>query len=408
MQRVKLVKKILIVSQAMEIGGAEKARLGLLEAIDKKIFQVDLFLLRHTGELLKYIPDNITILPEKKEYAMLGIPLKETLREKEYNIFWGRLKGNLRANKYVRKNYFKDAAAVNDEYSHKYTVNCMPMISDEEYDLAISFLAPHYFVSKKVIAKEKMAWIHTDYETVEIDVDSELGMWSEYDYIASISDKVTESFLKTFPSLHNKIILFENIMPVEYIRNLSDSENVIEEMPQDESMILLSIGRFCTAKNFDNVPDICSKILNAGIKIKWYLIGYGPDEELIRNRIKELQMEDYVCILGKKENPYPYIKCCDIYIQPSRYEGKCVSVIEAQMLHKPVIITDYATAGSQLEDGVDGVVVPMNNTDCARKIVAVLRDKELQRQLVENTKKRDYANIEEVNKIYRLLEIREK
>ena len=37
-------------------------------------------------------------------------------------------------------------------------------------------------------------------------------------------------------------------MPVEYIRNLSDSENVIEEMPQDESMILLSIGRFCTAK----------------------------------------------------------------------------------------------------------------------------------------------------------------
>ena len=236
MQRVKLVKKILIVSQAMEIGGAEKALLGLLEAIDKKIFQVDLFLLRHTGELLKYIPDNITILPEKKEYAMLGIPLKETLREKEYNIFWGRLKGNLRANKYVRKNYFKDAAAVNDEYSHKYTVNCMPMISDEEYDLAISFLAPHYFVSKKVIAKEKMAWIHTDYETVEIDVDSELGMWSEYDYIASISDKVTESFLKTFPSLHNKIILFENIMPVEYIRNLSDSENVIEEMPQDESL----------------------------------------------------------------------------------------------------------------------------------------------------------------------------
>lgn len=66
MQRVKLVKKILIVSQAMEIGGAEKALLGLLEAIDKKIFQVDLFLLRHTGELLKYIPDNITILPEKK------------------------------------------------------------------------------------------------------------------------------------------------------------------------------------------------------------------------------------------------------------------------------------------------------------------------------------------------------
>lgn len=66
MQRVKLVKKILIVSQAMEIGGAEKALLGLLEAIDKKIFQVDLFLLRHTGELLKYIQIILQYYQKKK------------------------------------------------------------------------------------------------------------------------------------------------------------------------------------------------------------------------------------------------------------------------------------------------------------------------------------------------------
>ncbi|MFQ8823903.1 MAG: hypothetical protein ACLR8Q_03620 [[Ruminococcus] lactaris] len=76
------MKKILIVSQAMEIGGAEKALLGLLEAIDKKIFQVDLFLLRHTGELLKYIPDNITILPEKKRICNVGNPIKRNIKRK--------------------------------------------------------------------------------------------------------------------------------------------------------------------------------------------------------------------------------------------------------------------------------------------------------------------------------------
>ena len=76
----------------MEIGGAEKALLGLLETIDKNKFQVELFLLRHTGELLKYIPKDIILLPEQKEYSMLGIPLKETLQQKKYNIFWGRLK----------------------------------------------------------------------------------------------------------------------------------------------------------------------------------------------------------------------------------------------------------------------------------------------------------------------------
>lgn len=311
------MKKILIVSQAMEIGGAEKALLGLLETIDKNKFQVELFLLRHTGELLKYIPKDIILLPEQKEYSMLGIPLKETLQQKKYNIFWGRLKGKVKANRFAKNNHFKDKSAVTDEYSHKYTVDYMPMISEKNYDLAISFLAPHYFVSKRVRAKEKIAWIHTDYETVEIDVSSEFRMWSEYDYIASISENVTKSFLKTFPSLQNKIMLFENIMPVKYIRNLADSASIINEIPYDENVVLLSIGRFCTAKNFDNIPDICKKILEAGIKVKWYLIGYGADKELIENKIKELHMEAHVQILGKKENPYPYIKRCDIYIQPS-------------------------------------------------------------------------------------------
>lgn len=397
------MKKILIVSQAMEIGGAEKALLGLLEAIDKNKVQVELFLLRHTGELLKHIPDNIKLLPEKKEYAMLGIPLKETLRQKKIGIFYGRLKGNLKANKFARQNHFKDRAAVNDEYSHKYTVDYMPMISDDKYDLAISFLSPHYFVSKKVNADKKIAWIHTDYETVEIDQGSELKMWSKYDFIASISENVTNSFLKTFPSLKNKIILFENIMPLNYINSLADSESVLKEMPKDDSISILSVGRFCTAKNFDNVPDICKRILDSGIKVKWYLIGYGADEQLIRNKINEFHMNDHVKVLGKKENPYPYIKRCDVYIQPSRYEGKCVSVIEAQMFHKPVIITDYATSASQLDDGIDGIIVPMDNEKCANKITEIIQDNEICNKLISNTKSRDYANREEVNKIYQIL-----
>lgn len=396
-------KKILIVTQAMEIGGAEKALLGLLEAIDKKKYHVELFLLRHSGELLKYIPDDVVLLPEKKQYSMLAIPLKETLKQKEYGIFYGRLKGNLRARRYTKKHHIKDGAAVNDEYSHKYTVSYMPMISEEEYDLAISFLAPHYFVSKRAKAKKKIAWIHTDYETIDIDVKSELKMWSEYDYIASISENVSNSFLKTFPLLKSKIILFGNIMPIEYIRKLGESETVVKEIPNDGNIVLLSIGRFCTAKNFDNVPDICRRILESGIKVKWYLIGYGSDEELIKNKIIESNMEDHVCILGKKENPYPYIKRCDVYVQPSRYEGKCVSVIEAQMLHKPVIITDYATSKSQLQNGVDGIVVPIDNAKCAEKIAKVLQDTDIQIRIVENTKVKNYANTDEVKKLYSLL-----
>lgn len=398
------MKKILIVSQAMEIGGAEKALLGLLEEIDINKVEVELFLLRHSGELLKYIPKKIILLPEKKEYSMLGIPLKTTLKKGKYNIFLGRLKGKIMASLYSYKNSLKDSGSVNVEYSHKYTVNYMPMISEKEYDLAISFLCPHYFVSDKVKAKKKIAWIHTDYETIEIDINSEYNMWSRYDYIASISKNVTESFLKTFPTLKNKIILIENILPIKYIKNIANEEVVTEKVKDNETVTLLSVGRFCEAKNFDNIPNICRRILNAGIKVKWYLIGYGLDEELIRSKIKEMNVEKNVYILGKKENPYPYIKYCDIYIQPSRYEGKCISVIEAQIFNKPVVITNYTTSESQLENGVDGIIVPMENDKCAKKIVEIIQNKELQQKLVKATKLKDYSNIKEVDKLYKILE----
>ena len=116
-------------------------------------------------------------------------------------------------------------------------------------------------------------------------------------------------------------------------------------------------------------------ILNSDINVKWYLIGFGGDESMIRQKIQEYGMEDHVIILGKKTNPYPYMAECDLYVQPSRYEGNCVSVHEAQILKKPVVITDYPTAHSQLTDGIDGVIVPMDNKGCAEGITKLLKQK---------------------------------
>lgn len=165
---------------------------------------------------------------------------------------------------------------------------------------------------------------------------------------------------------------------------------------------LLSIGRFTEAKNYDNIPDICRRICNS-VNVMWYIIGYGPDEELIRKKITEAGMEKHVILLGKKTNPYPYINACDIYVQPSRYEGKSVTVREAQILFKPVIITNYPTASSQINDGIDGVIVPLNNEGCAKGIVDFINDTDLQNQIVEYLHCHDYGNENEVEKIYSLI-----
>ena len=398
---VNMKKKIFIFSHAMEIGGAERALLGLLNSIDYSKYEVDLFLLKHSGELMPLIPKQVNLLPEISQYSAIMKPMVLALKEGQIKVVLGRLCGKLKAKLYDIKHTL-NRSAVAIEYSHKHTVKYLPKVNNEHYDIAISFLTPHYIVSEKVNADKKFAWIHTDYSTIELDVKSELAMWSKFDNIVSISDDVTRAFLSTFPSLENKIVKIENILSKDFVEEQADLFNVKNEMTGD-SVKLLSIGRFCEAKNFDNVPEIASIIKSKGVDFKWYIIGYGADENLIKSKIAQYNMEDTVIILGKKENPYPYIKACDIYVQPSRYEGKCVAVRETQILNKPVIITNYASSKSQLQDGFDGVIVPMDNQGCANGIVKIIDDKDLQNQLIENTKKTDYTNSKEIEKLYKLI-----
>jgi glycosyltransferase involved in cell wall biosynthesis len=175
-------------------------------------------------------------------------------------------------------------------------------------------------------------------------------------------------------------------------------------MPQEQGIInILSVGRFSDAKNYDNLPDICRRIHTHGVSVRWYLIGYGGDEEMIRSKISEAGMENDVIILGKRSNPYPYMKACDIYAQPSRYEGKSVTVREAQMLCKPVVITNYATAKSQIKDGVDGVIVPKDNEGCAKGIADFIRNIQLQNDIINYLHDHDYGNVNEVEKVYRMI-----
>lgn len=386
------MKRILIFSHAMELGGAERALLGMLEKIDYRTCKVDLFLMRHTGDLFSYLPKEVHLLPEISEYACLAVPISKVIVKGKLGVAFGRLTGKILAKRKVKKMKITGENAIGLEYSHKFTKMFMPLIGHGEYDLAISFLTPHYFVADKVNAKKKIAWIHTDYSKIDVDVRSELKMWNQYNYIASISDDVTKSFLKVFPTLKSKIRLIENVMPTKCIVKKAVEFSVENEMIQDGSIKILSIGRFCKAKNFDNVPDICKKILDAGFDIKWYLIGFGGDEELIRQKIVKYQMEERVVILGKKINPYPYIKACDLYVQPSRYEGNSVTVHEAQFLHKPVVITKYETSNSQLRDQVDGIIVPKDNAGCAEGIVSLLKNPKILEELVYNCSINDYES----------------
>lgn len=384
----------------MEIGGAETALVGLLNALDPARVDVDLFLYDHRGEMMQFIPEWVNLLPQIPKYSVLERPIVELVKRG----FWGIAAARMSA-KLIGKLTNVPSFSM-DVFTSLFTNKLLPTICPQKkYDLAISFLTPHTYVKNKVVAKKKIAWIHTDYTIYPIAKNVERPIWCSYNYIASISNDVTRTFLQVFPSLAPKIVEIENILSPAFVRKRAELEDTDKEFRQTDKISLLSIGRYSEQKNYDNVPDICKHLINeTKLNIKWYIIGYGGDEALIRQKIKEAGMEEHVILLGKRSNPYPYIKACDIYVQPSRYEGKSVTVREAQMLCKPVVVTNYPTAPSQIRSGIDGVIVPMDNEGCAHGLAEVICDKPLQERIIAHLKTHDYGNESEVDKIYELIE----
>ncbi len=415
--------RILIAIHYMHLGGAEISLIGLLQALDPNKVDIDLFVYSHEGDLMKLIPDYVNLLPEISAYKMFERPMKEVLKKGHLSVFLARMKAKMRMKPYLKKKQTIDRSAIMGFLGEEVSKVVPDINPSVEYELAISFLTPHNFVRDHVRTKKKICWIHTDYTRIDINAELELPVWDSFDYIASISPDVTKTFLQIFPTLSQKIIEIENILSSTFVCHraeefeTTDNRQQTTDLNQQLSAIihhpsainLLSIGRFCEAKNYDNVPDICKRTLeiikDKNIDIRWYIIGFGADENLIRQKIAEAGMQEHVIILGKKSNPYPYIKACDIYVQPSRYEGKSVTVREAQMLCKPVVVTNYTTASSQIKNGDDGVIVPLDNEGCAKGLAEFILDKQKQEHIIEYLKDHDYGNVKEVEKIYDIIKI---
>lgn len=395
-------KKIVIVSSGLRIGGVERSLIGLLGALDRNRYEVTLFLWRHDGEFMNMIPSHVKLLTENESYAALEKPIKDIIFTRSFPLAAARVLAKCVT--YLRLNLLKVGGFLLPR-SVRYCLPFLPVIPGE-YDLALSFLTPHYPVVNKVIAKKRIGWIHTDYSAIESGVDRklELGMWGGLDVIAAVSDHVKDTFCSVFPELERKCITIENILSSDFVRSQSLAENVRGEMPIIPGCFnICSVGRYSYQKNFDSIPGVVKKLIEIGLNVKWYIIGYGSDESLIRDKIAQAGVQDQVILLGKKTNPYPYIKVCDIYVQPSRYEGKAVTVREAQMLGKPVLITDFPTAKSQIVDHEDGLITPLSMDGIVSGVARLINDPKFREQIADKAFSKDYGNKEEVNKIYQYL-----
>ncbi|PYZ96954.1 glycosyl transferase [Alteribacter lacisalsi] len=390
-------KNVLIASFDLEVGGVERSLISMLRNYDYDQYEVDLKLFSHTGDFMDLLPPGPGLLTECPKYKTFRLSIAETVKRGSFALAAARLRARYKA----ARSGAEETGYRQMQYMWQYALPHLPE-ARKPYDIAISYLWPHDFVAYKVTAKTKIAWIHTDYSTVDTDVERDLKTWSAFDAIIAVSDQCRKAFLKKYPILKKKVHVVENITSPDMVRTLA-SEEEPEPLNRDHRFKFVTVGRLSHAKGIDQAVEALKLLVDKGYSdAAWYVVGYGGDEAAIREAVASYGLEDHFFLLGKKTNPYPYMKAADVYVQPSRYEGKAVTVGEAQILGKPVLITNYPTARSQVKDGVDGLICSQGPKGIADGLEVMLTNERLRQKLSANCLETDYRNHDELLKLYTL------
>lgn len=353
-------KKILFVSSRMNVGGVEKALLGLLSTIDFSRSDVTLGLIYKDGGLLEYVPEQVRIV-EIDSYRKYWRWLNDT----PYQIIVRYLK---------RFNITGLAKYIHAYWLSKRQGNQVPLFKailkhqkkDETvYDVAISYSGPFhaldYYIINHVKAKKKVGWIHFDVSKFGINDTFVRTMYPKFDEINLVSQQGKDVFDERFPELADKTKVVYNIIDKNLI--LKQSEEPIDDMPTDKCnhIRIVTVGRISEEKGQCDVLPYFKVALDNGLNAKWYFVGGGKDVKSVQQKSSELGIADYVKILGVKTNPYPYMRHCDIYVQPSRHEGYCITLAEAKLFGHPIITTPFTGAEEQLSDyAFKSAIIPLD------------------------------------------------
>lgn len=391
---IKMKKHILIIMMSMYNGGAEKSLVNMLNAMPKDMFEIDLLLYKKEGIFLKQLPEWVNIIETPSTVKQFYTPIRVCSK---FDL--------LHIPAYIYKiivTFISKAVTSNDTEMRLFRWNKFysPFIKKVPgyYDLAIGYISGETgYLLSKVDAKSKIVWVHNDYTGARYSQKFDRMHFSYCDKIVTISESCLNILKETFPDFSEKMINIPNITSEIFVRKRAD-EFVPSEFCSDKK-IVLSIGRLVEQKGFDFAIEAARELKKRGVNFIWYIIGSGPLEIELKRQVSELNVEDKIVFLGVRENPYPYIKNCDLFVQPSRFEGKSVVLDEAKILCKPIVATNYSTVSDQLQDNKEAVIVNMDGKSVADGIELLLRDDELRNSLTEYLASQSYGN-EEVIKDY--------
>ncbi len=367
------MKKVLIVAYSLEVGGVERALIGMLNQFDFNNTMVTLRLARLQGQLLENLPNQVVveeIIEIRNNWNLVTKPLLKQI--------WDGLKKLKNVNKYLLLLSIYLSYKIQGHYHNLFNLifENSEQVQGESFDMAISYSGPSsildYYVAKIVNAKQKIAWIHYDIDKFNVNFKSEQLLYPYYNRIFIVSEAGKLKFDSKFPEFSVKSDVFHNIIDEVSIKKMAESP-----MPKlfKNSIIITTVGRVALEKGQDRAIKALAILRERGYNVNWILVGGGNFEKEVIGLANDLKVADFVHMTGVCPNPYPYLKDCDIYVQPSVHEGFCITVAEAKLFGMPIVATDFTGAREQLKSYPNGFVVGHSPQSIADAITSIINTK---------------------------------
>lgn len=345
-------KSILFILPGFTFGGTVFSTLNMISFL-KNDYDVSVLPMTYQGPVLKYYQEaEITLLPEMMALsALMGrVERESSLIRKSTFIFHKvlrRLLGIIKVD-YDSFVFKKEASIIERRYQFDFVASCQEGGST-------------YFASC-FLRTEKIAWFRSEYSVYKEQLTKyyrrkEQKIYPAFSKIVCVSKTTRDDFALYFPQIAERIFAIHNIQFLDSIKQKASQP--IDDPFEPETFNIVSVGRFAPQKRFSSIPKIAYELKNQGLRFSWYIIGDGNmygEWDKTQCEIQKYNVSDCVKCIGSRLNPYPYIAGANLSVTPSYYEACPRVVIEAKILHTPVVCADFSSASEFVVNDVDGYV----------------------------------------------------
>lgn len=388
-------KKIIFVTQALWIGGIETALVNLLNRLDYEKYDVTCLIIRGCLDIADRITLQCRLIVADREHTF-------TFREPyPYSRLYHLTEESQNPSRLHRAMMWA-IPAIKWVENRLYIRYIRGQMKEEHFDTCVIYSDVAAETAVRAVCADKflMFYHHGAMRRVYHD---EIG-YRKSEKIIAVSQNQEKKLRQFRPKYAEKMITIHNLTDVEGIRR--KAEEPIPETFREDQFHIVTCGRVSREKGMDLAVEACGKLVEAGFdQIHWWIVGGGPAMQEVRDTTAELHMEQYVTMTGMKSNPYPYIRQASLYVQPSRFEGYPMTILEALVLGQPVISTDNNGAREILREGVTGLLRPMDAAALAEAVQLLMKNPKKLAQMRKNAEETDFEaqNRECVRKLEALL-----